>query len=465
MLIIDDEKDICALLSISLTRMGVDTDTVGSLAEAFNILNSNKYDFCMTDMRLPDGEGLQIVEHITKTYPKLPVAVLTAHANMNNAIAALKAGAFDYLAKPISRNQLQDLLNVAFSAIEIQEQFPQNKVENKSATSNNGGVLNTFIGNSEIINNLKTLIKKLGASNVPVFINGESGSGKELVARAIHKLSGRANKPFIAVNCGAIPEALTESEFFGYRKGSFTGANNDREGLFQAANGGSLFLDEIADLPPLMQVKLLRAIQEKSIRRVGDTTEITVDVRIISATHKDLFKLIEKGDFRQDLYYRINVLEVIVPPLREHIEDIAEISQHIIQKKAPRMSLSPAAIEKLKNYSYPGNVRELENVLERAVAVSNGNIITPEDLWFKPNASNDSKSIDIKEEFANSIRNSAISNNQPLILDELLETVKGQIILKALANSNQDINITAQLLGLSYDEVEVYIKKHQVLTP
>ena len=462
-LIVDDEKDICTLLTLSLTRMGVLADTAGSVSEANEILATNKYDFCLTDMRLPDGEGLQIVQNIAANYHELPVAVLTAHANMNNAIAALKAGAFDYLTKPISNQQLEDLLNVAFSLNDIQNKLPKAEIVNQISGSTRNNILDTLIGESESISQLKNLIEKLGRSNVPVFINGESGSGKELVARAIHKLSGRAIKPFIAVNCGAIPESLCESEFFGYRKGSFTGAESDRNGLFQAANGGSLFLDEIADLPPSMQVKLLRAIQEKTIRRVGDTTEIPVDVRIISATHRNLQELINNGDFRQDLYFRLNVLEVYVPPLRERVEDIHSIALHIVKRISPKITITDEAFSKLTKYDYPGNVRELENILERAVAISDGKTVNDKDLWFNPSNNQTDSSIDITGEITNSIRNTAISNNKPLKLDELLDKVKSNIIEKAYTNLNYNLEDTANQLGMPKNQLEDYLKKYNLV--
>src|SRR6186713_445485 len=351
-LVVDDEPDLLELLEMTLSRMGLDTSRAESVGEALRMLDRDAYDLCLTDWNLPDGEGLRVVEHITQKALDVPVAVITAFGSPENAVAALKAGAFDYLAKPVALEQLRALVK---QALKVPEK-PQ------AAASYQ------LLGESPAMLQVRGLIDRLAKSQAPVFINGESGSGKELAARMIHLKGPRAEFPFIAVNCGAIPENLMESEFFGYRKGAFTGAETDRDGFFQAATGGTLFLDEVADLPLAMQVKLLRAIQEKKVRKVGSTTEDAVDVRLISATHKKLAGLVENGEFRQDLYYRLHVIELPMPPLREMREDIPPIANAILARLSrggTPAKLDADALAALERYPFPGNVRELENVLER----------------------------------------------------------------------------------------------------
>ncbi len=370
-LIIDDEPDIRELLEITLTRMDVDCLSAEDLQQAYSLLKNNKFDICLTDMRLPDGNGLELVSYIQTNTPQLPVAVITAHGNMESAIQALKSGAFDFLSKPVDLEVLRSLVRTAIKL-------------KKSETE----LVHKLIGNTSIIDATRKTISKLARSQAPVYISGETGTGKELVARMIHEQGARSAGEFVPVNCGAIPTELMESELFGHVKGSFTGAVSDKEGLFQIAEGGTLFFDEIAELPLHMQVKLLRAIQEKTVRPVGSTNELPVDVRVLSATHQDLSALVEEGKFRQDLFYRINVIEIHVPSLRERSEDIPLLVEHIFAQIASKEGeratcLSREALSKLKSYAFPGNIRELENILERTLALAEGDVIVPEDLHLK----------------------------------------------------------------------------------
>ncbi|MFP5344673.1 MAG: sigma-54-dependent transcriptional regulator, partial [Gammaproteobacteria bacterium] len=356
-LVVDDEPDIRELLQLTLGRMNIATHAAPNLAEARALLGQQHFDLCLTDMRLPDGNGIELIAYIQRKAPETPVAVITAHGNMESAVAALKAGAFDFVSKPVDLHVLRNLIASALKLATPAQPETQN-----------------LLGDSAPMETIRATIAKLARSQAPVYISGESGSGKELAARLIHGQGPRRDAPFIAVNCGAIPEQLLESEFFGHKKGSFTGAVADKPGLFQAAQGGTLFLDEVADLPLYMQVKLLRAIQEKAARPVGAQKEIPVDVRILSATHKDLGALVKQGSFRQDLYYRINVIELHVPALRERAEDIPLLAGHLLQRLAtqsgtPPATLTPRASEALCRYPFPGNVRELENILERALTL------------------------------------------------------------------------------------------------
>ena len=371
-LVVDDERDIRELLVMTLGRMGLRCDTASSVGEARAQLARNRYDLCLTDMRLPDGSGLEIVSEISQKHPNTPVAMITAFGNVEAAVEALKAGAFDFVAKPVDLTVLRDLVRHALDLGETQR-------------NDADAVAARLYGESPAITELRQTIAKVSRSQAPVYIAGESGVGKELVARTIHAEGGRATGPFVPVNCGAIPAELMESEFFGHKKGSFTGAHVDKPGLFQAADGGTLFLDEVAELPLPMQVKLLRAIQEKSIRAVGANTEVNVDVRILSATHKDLSQLVADGRFRQDLYYRINVIELRVPPLRERLQDLPGLSARILERLAthqgrPIPTLCDDAIDALRGYPFPGNVRELENILERALALAEGDCLNAQDL-------------------------------------------------------------------------------------
>jgi two-component system response regulator PilR (NtrC family) len=372
-LVVDDERDIRELLAITLGRMGLTVDAAADVAEAKQRLAETRYALCFTDMMLPDGSGQEIIDWITTKYPQTPVAMITAHGNVDAAVTALKAGAFDFVSKPVDLAVLRRLVQTALRIAE-----GKIAAAPKSDTSR-------LLGDSPAITQLRATIAKLARSQAPVYIAGESGVGKELVARLIHELGPRANGPFTPVNCGAIPAELMESEFFGHTKGSFTGAASDKIGLFQAAAGGTLFLDEVADLPMHMQVKLLRVIQEKAVRPIGGREELPVDVRILCATHKDLAQLVGSGQFRQDLYYRINVIELAVPPLRERREDVPKLAGRILERLAKNtceapVRLSPEALAALLKYDFPGNVRELENVLERAVALCEDKLIAIDDL-------------------------------------------------------------------------------------
>ncbi|MBA3931030.1 MAG: sigma-54-dependent Fis family transcriptional regulator, partial [Xanthomonas sp.] len=376
-LIVDDERDIRELLTLTLGRMGLRIDTAANLGEARELLGRNTYDLCFTDMRLPDGNGIDLVSEISRNHPSTPVAMITAFGNIELAVEALKAGAFDFVSKPVDLTVLRGLVKHALE-LNNSERAPPPPPPPEQASR--------LLGSSAAMDGLRETIGKVARSQAPVYIMGESGTGKELVARTIHEQGARAPGPFIPVNCGAIPAELMESEFFGHKKGSFTGAHADKLGLFQAASGGTLFLDEVAELPLPMQVKLLRAIQEKAVRPVGAAGEVPVDVRILSATHKDLGELAADGRFRHDLYYRINVIELRVPPLRERTGDLAQLTTAILERLAAqhgRMapSVSPEAMEALGRYPFPGNVRELENILERALAMSEGHSIEIDDLY------------------------------------------------------------------------------------
>ncbi|GAB3378718.1 sigma-54-dependent transcriptional regulator [Lysobacter fragariae] len=373
-LVIDDERDIRELLVMTLGRMGLRCDTAATVADARAQLAANTYDLCLTDMRLPDGSGMELITEISQKHPNTPVAMITAFGNVEAAVEALKAGAFDFVAKPVDLAVLRDLVR---HALDLRE-------KRRTITAADP-VAARFFGDSPAIATLRQTIAKVARSQAPVYIAGESGVGKELTARTIHDQGPRASGPFVPVNCGAIPAELMESEFFGHKKGSFTGAHADKPGLFQAADGGTLFLDEVAELPLPMQVKLLRAIQEKSIRPVGANTEVNVDVRILSATHKKLAALVEDGRFRHDLYYRINVIELRVPPLRERLEDLSGLADRVLTRLAAQQgrsvpALSPEALDALRAHPFPGNVRELENILERALALAEGDRIEAEDL-------------------------------------------------------------------------------------
>ena len=435
-LIVDDEPDIRELLEITLGRMKLDTCCARNLKEARDCLARERFDLCLTDMRLPDGTGMELVQYMQQRHPQVPVAMITAYGSLDTAINALKAGAFDYLTKPVDLPRLRELVN---TALRLQQ-----------ASSNEKAVDSRLIGDSPPMKALRKQIDKLARSQAPVYISGESGSGKELVARQIHDLGPRAERPFVPVNCGAIPSELMESEFFGHRKGSFTGAIEDKQGLFQAANGGTLFLDEVADLPLPMQVKLLRAIQEKAVRPVGGQQEVAVDVRILSATHKDLAAEVAAGRFRQDLYYRLNVIEQRVPPLRERREDIGLLAESMLQRLAdgsgqPPAHLHPEALEKLRGYRFPGNVRELENILERAYTLCEADTIRVSDLRFADApAASDPVSGGLAQ----------VSD-----LEDYLETIERTLILQALEETRWNRTAAAQRLGLTFRSMRYRLKK------
>jgi len=436
-LVVDDEEDIRELLDLTLARMGLSADCAGTVAEARRFLEKEQYSLCLTDMRLPDGEGLEIVRLIGSLYGQTPVAVITAFGSADNAVAALKAGAFDYLAKPVALDQLRSLIK---SAINIPQSGATGDMP-QDGTADGAGQL---IGSSPAISAVREMIGKLARSQAPVYISGESGSGKELAARLIHHQSSRRDAPFVPVNCGAIPESLMESEFFGYRKGAFTGADNDRDGFFQAANGGTLFLDEVADLPLPMQVKLLRAIQEKKVRKVGSATEEAVDVRIVSATHRKLKECVEAGTFRQDLYYRLNVIELKMPALRERQEDVPQLVDALLSRICPdsRPALTDKAMQALCGYAYPGNVRELENILERATALCFDCQIGLDDLQLAAAAENQE---------GNGLTGET--------LDDHLNRIERQAILEALAKTGFNRTAAARLLGITFRSLRYRIER------
>lgn len=435
-LIVDDEPDIRELLEITLGRMKLDTRSARNVKEAQEWLAREAFDLCLTDMRLPDGNGLELVQHIQKRHNQVPVAMITAHGSLDTAIHALKAGAFDFLTKPVDLTRLRELVS---SALRL-----------RVAPAEDHRIDHRLLGSSPPMQALRKQIAKLARSQAPIYISGESGSGKELVARLIHEQGPRAEQPFVPVNCGAIPSELMESEFFGHRKGSFTGAHEDKPGLFQAANGGTLFLDEVADLPLAMQVKLLRAIQEKSVRAIGGQQEQVVDVRVLCATHKDLNQEVAAGRFRQDLYYRLNVIELRVPPLRERREDIEEIANAVLRRLTesagePTTRVPPHALAALKAYRFPGNVRELENMLERAYTLSETDQISTDDLRLaEPSrpAEQDGPSL------------ADIDN-----LEDYLESVERKLILQALEETRWNRTAAAQRLNLTFRSMRYRLKK------
>ncbi|WP_293390369.1 sigma-54 dependent transcriptional regulator [Nevskia sp.] len=436
-LIVDDEADIRELLEITLLRMGLGTRAAGTVREARALLAEHSFELCLTDMRLPDGNGIELVSHIQKKHPGLPVAVITAYGSAQAAVESLKAGAFDFVSKPIDLTQLRKLVDTALKL-------------KRESTSGDGGLL----GNTPVIEALRALIDRLARSQAPVHITGESGTGKELVARLIHTRSPRADAPFVPVNCGAIPAELMESEFFGHLKGSFTGATRDKAGLFQAAEGGTLFLDEVGDLPLHMQVKLLRALQERAVRPVGGDTEVAVNVRVISATHKDLSQLLALGTFRQDLYYRLNVIEVRTPSLRERRDDIPLLTQAILVKLArsnglaTTPTLDAAALARLCEHPFPGNVRELENVLERAVTLSDGSSILACDLQLRGDCVTRAAAAPVAAQ-------SAVGND----LEGQMEDIERRAIVEALATARYNKTRAAALLGMSFRSLRYRIKK------
>ncbi|HYY60834.1 MAG TPA: sigma-54 dependent transcriptional regulator [Burkholderiales bacterium] len=432
-LVVDDEPDIRELLELTLLKMGLGVSTVGTIAEAKERLKAERYDLCLTDMRLGDGEGLELVRHISGLGTDLPVAVITAYGSTENAVAALKAGAFDYVSKPVGLEQLRALVKSALS------------LPDRAAAPERGQQL---LGESAPLAQVRAIIAKLARTQAPVYISGESGSGKELAARLIHENGARREKPFVPVNCGAIPETLMESEFFGYKKGAFTGAGEDREGFFQAANGGTLFLDEVGELPLAMQVKLLRAIQEKRVRKVGSTQEESVDVRIICATHHNLAALVAAGRFRQDLFYRVNVIELKMPPLRECREDIPLITGAILQRIAAQSGAAPArlteeALAELGRYDFPGNIRELENILERAVALATSAEIGAPDMQLAPQAP----------------EGEALPAGGAESLPDYLDGLERKAILDALGKTGFNRTAAAKLLGITFRQLRYRMQR------
>ncbi len=424
-LVIDDEPDICELLTLTLGRMDIRTESAADVRGAKKLLGDHRFDICLTDMRLPDGDGLELVEWMQTHAAGVPVAVITAHGNVETAVQALKLGAFDFISKPLD---LANLRNIVETALRVRAGERAQRSE--------------LLGDSPRMHELRDMIDKVARSQAPVHISGESGTGKELVARLIHGSGPRADGPFVPVNCGAIPAELMESEFFGHRKGSFTGAVNDKAGLLQCAEDGTLFLDEIADLPLAMQVKLLRVIQEKKVRPVGASQEETVDVRILSATHRNLAQMVKDGEFREDLYYRINVIELHVPALRDRGDDVHLLADHILQRLDQSATLDDDARTALLSYEFPGNVRELENMLERAVTLCSSGHITAADLHMRPAAEN--------------------GETAPVLAGKLgdqVEEIQRQAIVEALEKTRYNKTQAAKLLGLSFRQLRYRIKK------
>ena len=435
-LIIDDEPDILELLDMTLSRMNIQTRSATTVAGALKLLDQQHFDLCLTDMRLPDGEGLSIVRHIQQHCPSTPVAMITAYGSLDTAISALKSGAFDFVTKPVELQRLRELIN---SALRL-----TSRPEKTSSTEGDDPIL----GISPPIEQMRKQIAKLARSEAPLYISGESGSGKELVARRIHELSPRADQAFVPVNCGAIPSELMESEFFGHRKGSFTGAVADKPGLFQAAAGGTLFLDEVADLPLGMQVKLLRAIQEKAVRPLGSQHEESVNVRLLCATHKDLAQEVAEGRFRQDLFYRLNVIELRVPPLRERREDLPLLVRHMLQQLARRAGtevpvVQPECMDRLGSYRFPGNVRELENILERAFTLCDNNIIRADDIQLSPAP----------------VAGDETDLTQIDSLEDFLDDIERKALTQALEETRWNKTAAARRLGLTFRSLRYRLKK------
>lgn len=456
-LIVDDEPDIRELLEITLGRMSLATSSAKDLASARHLLSTEDFNLCLTDMRLPDGDGLELVEYIQKEYKQMPVAVITAHGTTETAIKALKTGAFDFVSKPVDLQKLRDMVN---SALRLPQERDDDALTAEAPQSSAGP---SITGQSSRVMELREQIGKLARSQAPIYISGESGSGKELAARAIHQKSSRASEPFIAVNCGAIPRELVESELFGHVKGSFTGADSDKQGLFQAAHGGTLFLDEIADLPLHTQVKLLRVIQEKAIRPVGSQNEESVDVRILSATHKNLTKEVELGHMRQDLYFRLNVIELAVPSLRERVADIPELCLSILNKIAKENSdevcqLSNEAQEALMQYNFPGNVRELENILQRAATLCEKNTIQASNLEFISALSPTPEAAPANEPPVLEV-DDGVEIGEDFSLEKHLESIEIEAIEKALEETRWNKTAAAKKLGMSFRSLRYRLKK------
>ena len=449
-LIVDDEPDIRELLEITLSRMQLEPTSAANIKEAKAILSSQSIDLCLTDMKLPDGDGIDLVAHIQNEHSNMPVAVITAYGSMDAAIKALKAGAFDFVSKPLDLEVLRKLISGALKLSTTNSDSPALKSTEHASR---------LIGNSSEMQKLNTTILKLARSQAPVYIRGDSGVGKELVAKEIHLQGPRSDQPFIPVNCGAIPTELMESEFFGHVKGSFTGATSDKQGLFEAAQGGTLFLDEVAELPLHMQVKLLRAIQERAIKPIGKQEEINLDVRILSATHKDLTQEVDQGNFRQDLFYRINVIELPVPPLRDRSNDIEPLAIHILNKIAgnyllENLSIKPDALRKLVNYSFPGNIRELENILERAATLCENEKITADDIQLPNDISHTNSNNDAVPDSEQS--SMSLDNDQ---LEGYLEDKEKQAITAALEKTRWNKTAAAKLLGISFRQLRYRLKK------
>jgi two-component system response regulator PilR (NtrC family) len=453
-LVVDDEPDLVELVTLTLSRMQLATHTAGDVAGAKKLLKTHKFDLCLTDMRLPDGDGLDLLEWMTANCPGVPCAVITAHGNVESAVRALKLGAFDFVSKPLDLGALRRIIS---TALRLSQQAD-------AALSRTG---TQIIGSGPSMDRLREMIHRVARSQAPVHISGESGTGKELVARMIHASGPRADGPFVPVNCGAIPSELMESEFFGHKRGSFSGAVADKQGLIPSAEGGTLFLDEVADLPLHMQVKLLRVIQEKTVRAIGEQRESPIDVRILSATHKNLHELVQRSQFREDLYYRINVIELRVPPLRERAEDIADLADAIVRRLSRRLGMDPPeitddALDLLRSFSFPGNVRELENVLERALALCDQKKIDVSDLQLRavPRPEDAPR---LAPEIAAQLRapGPAIppAGNASAALGDQLEDVERTAIMKALEAARYNKTAAAKALGMTFRALRYRIKK------
>jgi len=468
-LVVDDEPDIRELLTMTLERMSLKSVTAADIGSARALLANQQFDLCLTDMQLPDGDGIDLVRDILRDSPDMPVAVITAHGSMDTAVRALKAGAFDFVAKPV---RLEDLRNLIQAAMRLHVSNDDDGFAHSTPAATSS-IKSKLLGASNALEQIRSLISKLARSQAPVFINGESGTGKELVARLIHEQGPRTDGPFVAVNCGAVPSELMESEFFGHQKGSFTGAHADKEGFFQSAQGGTLFLDEVADLPLQMQVKLLRAIQEKAVRSIGSSKENPVDVRILSATHKSLHEMVESGEFRQDLFYRLNVIEMTIPPLRERPEDIPELIQHLLHRLCTKnqldnVSIAPEAIEQLTQYSFPGNVRELENMLERALTLCDTKVISAEDVLtpqptsaVKPSTTETTITADKMKTAEDNMASDPATQFEPGAeqLEDYVDRLEHEAIVKALNKTKGNKTAAAKLLGITFRSLRYKLEK------
>ena len=479
-LVVDDEPDLRELLELTLVRMGLDVDSAATVTEARARLAETRYELCLTDMRLPDASGMDLVEIVARDYPGTVIAVITAYGSADNAVAALKGGAFDYLSKPVALEQLRNLVHAAVRASREQAARPlgrlapvgaggdaADRAEGGEAGDGDSAAGARLIGDSPMMREVRAMIARVARSQAPVVVTGESGSGKELVARAIHEHSGRHAEPFVAVNCGAIPEHLMEAEFFGYRKGAFTGADADRIGFFQAASGGTLFLDEVADLPLAMQVKLLRAIQERSVRRIGGATEEAVDVRLVSATHQNLAACVAAGRFRHDLFYRLNVIGIHVPALRERRGDIPLLARHLLARIAPDLELTEAALDRLKEHEFRGNVRELSNVLERAAAFAESRRIDAADVHFNSGPMADEPGPGEHNPAAS--QPPAAAASAPVVagsglnlvgsLPEHIDAIERELIERALSITRFNRTAAAELLGITFRQLRYRMQR------
>jgi two-component system response regulator PilR (NtrC family) len=468
LLVVDDEPDLLTLYELTLLREGHDVECAGSVQEALLALERQAFHLVITDMRLPDGQGIELLRHLEAAGRREKVVVITAYGSAETAVAALKAGAFDYLTKPVDLRQFRSVVAAALGQSPPPDQLPRAGVKAERTPAPRSG-MSRLVGDSPAMGHVRMMVEKVSRSMAPVMVTGESGTGKELVARAIHQASAHAAGPFIAVNCGAIPEALLEAEFFGYRKGAFTGAADDRPGFFQAAQGGTLFLDEIGDLPLMMQSKLLRAVQERSVRPLGTTAEVPCNARIVSATHRDLPAEVQAGRFRQDLFFRLNVIHIPVPPLRDRLTDLAPVCEDILARICadssthPPPRVSDAALAHLRTHHFPGNVRELENMLHRALAMSSADCIGVEELLGQQAAGSAARTVEPDRRSESGVANLAVPSEPsgpghavpqlaeqlPANLEAYLDSVERSILEKALARHRFNRTAAGASLGLS----------------